>query len=235
MLVNILKLHFAVFISLLLACSPGTETASSTETASEPDNEFAGKRIVHLLDEPRHRTVHQEGDLYLLDVQVNPGDISFPHTHDSAILLTRISNAEGPSRGEVSSNTDYATEPFTHEVSNDGPGLLRILAFTNLGQGVDDYSDNLPDGLSEPLIANRWFRSYRLTLQPGFTTAVLSHQHPAVIIQATDGIVYVQRQNSITTELNARGKWDWRGAGSAYALHNPGDSEVDVVINEGLL
>ena len=46
-------------------------------------------RVVHLLDEPRHRTVFQDGSLYLLDVQLNPGDESLEHLHDQAILLSK--------------------------------------------------------------------------------------------------------------------------------------------------
>jgi hypothetical protein len=45
--------------------------------------------------------VRQHGQLYLLDVRIKPGDESFPHTHDQAILLTYISLAGGPQNGRV--------------------------------------------------------------------------------------------------------------------------------------
>ena len=85
-----------------------------TPPVAAQEDQFPGERVVHLLQEPRHRTVHNVGDLYLLDVQVNPGDVSFPHTHNQAILLTTISRGSGPVDGSVSANTDYATEALTH-------------------------------------------------------------------------------------------------------------------------
>ena len=69
--------------------------------------DFSNEKIVHLLEEPRHRTVHQEGNLYLLDVQVNPGDISYAHLHDQPILLTSISSGSGPSNGNVRAIPEY--------------------------------------------------------------------------------------------------------------------------------
>ena len=98
-----------------------------SEVAAQ-QTDFSDEKVVHLLDEPRHRTVHNEGDLYWLDVQVNPGDVSFAHVHDQAILLTTIRTGNGPANGPVRSIPEYATEPLTHKVSNDGPGLLRIIA-----------------------------------------------------------------------------------------------------------
>ena len=61
---------------------------------------------------------------YLLDVRLKPGDESFAHVHDQAILLTYISLAGGPQNGRVEVNIDYASDPLTHKVSNDGPGCF---------------------------------------------------------------------------------------------------------------
>ena len=85
-LLRIRVIFFILACLLLLVLSLG----STSKLFAAEDNEFAGERIVHLLQEPRHRTVHNEGDLYLLDVQVNPGDTSLPHVHDQAIMLTYI-------------------------------------------------------------------------------------------------------------------------------------------------
>ena len=54
----------AALLPILSSCGR-TQTEDSSSLESE---------TVHLLDEPRHRTVYHEGDLYLLDVQLNPGD-----------------------------------------------------------------------------------------------------------------------------------------------------------------
>jgi hypothetical protein len=79
-------------------------------------------------------------------VQIQPGDTTLPHTHDSAILYTHLHGPTGPSSGRVISDTRYVQEPLTHEVSNEGPGLLHILALANYGEGRQ--SKRQPDGLS---------------------------------------------------------------------------------------
>lgn len=195
--------------------------------------DFRGQRIVQILQEPRHRTVHQDEDVYLLDVQINPGDRTLAHTHDAAILYTFISNGEGPLYGRVSGNTDYVEQNFTHAVSNPGPNLFRILALTNYGAGLPGLSSDRPSGVDvEPEVENEWFRSYRMTLEPGQTSTRQTHNNPTVIIQVTEGTLHVSREDGITSELAGMGDWAWREEGSSFTISNRSDSAVEVVINE---
>jgi len=191
------------------------------------------EKVVHLLEEPRHRTVHREGNLYLLDVQVNPGDTSFQHIHDQAILLTSIHTGRGPANGLVRSIPEYAYEPLTHSVSNDGPGLLRIIALVNGGEGVTDDSDANKGVWSDPDIENPWFRSYRLELGPGEQAELPNHINHTVVIQGSAGIVHVTREDGLTRELDSAGKWEWRKPGSPFTVKNMGNLPVIVTINEG--
>ncbi len=218
----------AILLFLILTLSP-----VSTLFAAE-DNEFAGERIVHLLQEPRHRTVHQEGDLYLLDVQINPGDISLPHVHDQPIMLTYISMADGPRDGQIGANIDYAHEAVTHKVPNAGPGLFRIIALVNGSAGNIDLQSDRPQGLSaEPELENAWFRSYRIELAPGEETEVQLHKLPSVVVQVVDGLLQVTRDDEVINELDHPGSWAWRKAGQSYTVRNVGGIASAVVINEG--
>ncbi len=63
------------------------------EARAQPQQDLRDRKIVHLLQEPRYRTVFKNGDIYLLDVRVNPGDTSFRHTHDAPLITTSISTA----------------------------------------------------------------------------------------------------------------------------------------------
>ena len=203
-----------------------------TEVAAQ-QTDFSDKKIVHLLEEPRHRTVHNEGDLYLLDVQVNPGDISFAHLHDQPILLTSISSGSGPSNGNVRAIPEYYNEPLIHKVSNDGPGLLRIIAFVNGGDGLNNNSD-APSGVNqEPTVFNPWFRSYRIELGPGEQTELQTHNNHTVVVQGSPGIVHVTREDGFARELDSAGDWEWRKPGSPFLVKNMGSSRVIVAINEG--
>jgi len=190
-------------------------------------------RTVHVLDEPRHRTVHRDGDIRLLDVQINPGDSSLPHTHDFAILYTYLNLGNEPLYGRMGGNTDYVTEPLTHTVPNNGSQLFRIIAMGNPGPAVPDSVQDQPTGMpSVATVENPWFRSYRLELAPGTTTATQTHINPSVVVQVTDGIARVSREDGISAELAEIGHWEWRAAGSSYQIHNPGNSPVTVVVNE---
>ena len=204
---------------------------SSTMTISaQPDSEQS-ERTVNILQEPRHRTVHTDGNLRVLDVQINPGDTTLPHTHDSAILYTFISNGTGALNGRVSSTTSYVNENYTHSVNNPGPELFRIIALANYGPAVVAGAGVQID--LSPQLENEWFRSYRLELAPGQSSASYLHTFPVLIVQVTEGLVHVSRADGITSELDAMGDWAWRDAGTAYQIHNRGDQPVSVVINEG--
>ncbi len=198
--------------------------------------EFPGETIVHLLDEPRHRPVRQEGDLYLLDVRIKPGDISLPHIHDQAILLTYLSLSGGLQYGRVGVNTEYASEAYTHKVSNDGPGLFHIMALVHDGSGTPASNDDEPEGMGVlPEIENNWFRSYRYELQPGETTPMQTHSNPTFVVLGGPGIAHVSREDGITRELAHPGDYAYREPGSTYQLTNAGESPVVVIVNEGRL
>lgn len=198
------------------------------------EQDWEGERVVNLIEEPRHRPVHIDGNLYLLDVQLNPGDESFPHVHDAAILLTSISNSNGPVGGRVSSNTDYAREDYTHKIYNNGTHQLRILALVNFGAPLPGLVADRPSGLGVvPQLENEWFRSYRIELAPGEATEMQTHHNPTVVAQVTEGLTHVTRVDGITEELNSMADWAWRDAGSPFLVRNVGTEPVAVVINEG--
>lgn len=220
---------------LLLGISTALALLTGLAAIAQQD-QFPGERVVHLLDEPRHRPVRQEGQLHLLDVRLKPGDESFPHTHDQAILLTYISLAGGPQDGRVGVNIDYASEAYTHKVSNDGPGLFHIIALVHDGNGIPVSANDQPSGMAvEPEIENNWFRSYRYELEPGESTNLQSHINPTFIVQGTEGLAHVSREDGITRELAHPGDWAFREAGSSYRITNVGDSPVAIIVNEGRL
>jgi len=219
-------------VRLLLSACLALLPLTVNHGQSEP--EFAADEVVHLLQEPRHRTVHKQDGLFLLDVQINPRDASFPHTHNQAILLTYISDGDGPRFGELRSVTEYARRPLTHVVANPGPGLLHIIALVNDGRGVASDTPDQPSGLTaEPDVENPWFRAWRLELDPGEQTSLQTHRNPAVIVQGSPGLLHVSRNDGITDELSRPGHWAWRDSESPFIIRNQGESRVIVTINEG--
>ncbi len=193
---------------------------------------FEGKRIVRVLEEPRHRVVYHDGDLYLMDVQIRSGDTTLPHTHDSAILYTFVHRPDGPADGATMSNTDYAEQAFTHEVSNEGPGMLHILALSNYRQGGPARHGG-GSGLGSPQLENPWFRSYRLGLAPGEETPSISVANPVVVVQVTKGTAHVTRQDGLVEAIVDAGSWVWREANSPFSVRNVGTQPIEFVVNEG--
>lgn len=214
-------------LMLSLSNSSFSYAAEAAETPGPND------RVVPILQEPRHRTMHKDGDIRLLDVQINPGDMTLFHTHDAAIMYTFISSGTGPSEGRISSNTDYVQKNFTHQVANQGPGLFRIIALTNYGPAMGSLTADRPSGLQgEPELENLYFRSYRITLAPGETSAAQTHSSPSVVVQVSEGMTHVTRTDGITAELTANGDWAWREPNGAYQIKNMGSVPVELVINE---
>jgi quercetin dioxygenase-like cupin family protein len=191
------------------------------------------QRVVMVYEEPRHRLVFEDGDLKLLDVQILPGDTTLNHTHDSPILYTFISNGLGPLDGRVQTITSYATEKYTHSVTNAGPNLFRILALAHYGPPVEGGGNRPPEGVNGELrIENEWFRSYRLELAPGESTPVHRHSNLAVVIQVTEGHTEVSKAVGHGADLTRMGDWTVREAGSPYTIRNAGPTPVSIVVNE---
>ena len=213
-------------LALSQSVSTGGE-AQKIPTIGDPN------RIVKILQEPRHRQVHRDGDIYVLDIQINPGDMTLQHTHDAAILYNFISSGTGPANGRVTSNTEYVTKNFTHQVSNEGPGLFRIIALTNYGPPIADLKSDRPTGISsDPQIENAWLRAYTITLEPGKSTELQMHRNPSLIVQVGEGLVHVTREDGLTAELTSMGSWAWRNARSTYQARNVGTVPVKIIINE---
>lgn len=196
-------------------------------------SDLSAQRVVMVHQEPRHRLVWEEGDLKLLDVQIQPGDTTMSHTHASPIMYTYINLGRGPTGGRINSNTDYATEPYTHAVSNDGDQLFRIIALAHYGPAVNG-TDRPPTGLAgEPELENPWFRSYRVELAPGEETPMIQHSNPAIVVQVTDGHADVSKSTGYGADLMEMGDWTARAPNAPYRIRNAGTEPVTVVVNEG--
>ena len=202
-------------------------------SALAQETDFSDETVVHVLDEPRHRTVLQDGQFIMIDMQLRPGDESLLHTHDQAIMINYISEPEGPQFGRLDVNIDYATEEFIHKINNPGSYLYQVIAILHNGNGEPLNNNDEPSGMElEPEIENNWFRAYSFVLTPGQSTLTQQHINPTVIVQGTEGLAHVSREDGITRELSHPGDWAYRIAGSSFRVTNVGNSPVTIAINE---
>jgi len=127
----------------------------------------------------------------------------------------------------ATSTTSYFEEPITHRLENVGDQLFRAMVVVNETAGDDTtpVEDAGFDGTPE--LENTWFRSYRVTLEPGATTAAHEHNAPVVIFQATDGTGMAA--GPMNFELNEPGQWAFYDTGTGHTIRNEGDAPLELL------
>jgi quercetin dioxygenase-like cupin family protein len=213
-----------------------------------------GEQLVHVFDEPRHRTVFKEGSIQVLDIQIPPGDTTLYHTHTTAILYVTIGRSQtrsqtlgqewsgggtppaataGPAapprpseRRLMSSPAEYVKAPLTHRVNNVGTSLFRLIGVSNASAGGAGVADETEGISGDREIANDYFRGYRISLAAGAAIASHAHKTPVVIVQATDGQMTVEGAKGT---LNGAGSLAYVARGQAHSIRNAGSGDLIVV------
>jgi quercetin dioxygenase-like cupin family protein len=141
--------------------------------------------------DPEHKTVFRNDYLLVLHVNLPPGGSTGMHTHSRDAMAVRLSEAQikvkepgkdpkGPNAmhpGDVSAN-DYAKQPYTHQVINDGKTNFSVYDIEILKR---------PDGPETKPIApvaaeNASMRAYRWELAPGQSSAQHTHERPYLVV-----------------------------------------------------
>lgn len=206
--------------------------------------------VVPVHHEPHHRQVFQYGPMRILDLQIPPGDLSWFHTHEWPVLYMTLGRAPirnqnpggewtggarradpapqtEPAAPRATSFTGYIERPSTHRIENVGDGLFRAIVVVNESAGNDETSVEQAGFDSEPELANAWFRSYRVTLEAGASSARHEHDTPVVILQATDG--KGMADGAMNFEFNEPGQWGFYDAGFEHVISNLGNAPIELL------
>jgi quercetin dioxygenase-like cupin family protein len=127
----------------------------------------------------------------------------------------------------ATSTTTYIERPVTHRIENRGDGLFSAMVVVNETPGDDTQSAADAGFDSEPELANPWFRSYRITLEPGKTTDAHKHTTPVVLFQAIAG--KAMADGPMDFEFNRPGQWAFYGPGIAHSVENLGDATIELL------
>jgi quercetin dioxygenase-like cupin family protein len=127
----------------------------------------------------------------------------------------------------ATSTTSYVEKPVTHRIENVGEGLFSAMVVVNETAGDDATSVADAGFAGEPELANNWFRSYRVTLQSGQTTAAHTHKTPVVIFQAIAGKALAN--GPMNFELNRPGQWAFYDSGVEHNIKNLGDAPLELL------
>jgi len=79
----------------------------------------------------------------------------------------------------------------------------------------------------DPELTNAWFRSYRVSLEPGAATAAHEHHTPVVIFQATDGKGFAT--GPMNFEFNEPGQWAFYDSGLVHTIENTGSEPIELL------
>jgi len=127
----------------------------------------------------------------------------------------------------ATSTTSYIERPVTHRIENRGEGLFSAMVVVNETTGDDTTSVADAGFESEPELTNNWFRSYRITLEPGKATGAHAHTTPVVIFQAIAG--KAAADGPMDFEFNRPGQWAFYDAGVEHGVKNLGDASIELL------
>jgi hypothetical protein len=230
--------------------STSARPATAQSIASDPEG---SPRIVPVHQEPRHRLIYESSQMRVLDVQIQPGDTTIFHTHDSPITYVTIGTSTTDARtlggdwrgtvqrdpppgriGAVRGVPSYAERPVTHRVTNVGTTLFRLIAIATRSSGheTDLESESAMPGQPEGT-PNRWFRYSRVMLGPGETAEATAPAFPVAIVMTREGRVRVEHWDGWTTSLEVPGQVRVIDANADYRLVNASRAErAEIVLVE---
>jgi len=132
-----------------------------------------------------------------------------------------------PRAPRATSTTSYFEKPITHRLENIGDGLFRAMVVINETAGDEATTEAAAGFNAKPELTNRWFRAYRIVLEPGQKTQSHVHQAPVAVIQATAG--QAVGTGAMTWEFNEPGQWAFFDKGDRHDVRNAGESAVELI------
>lgn len=204
---------------------------------------LAAQMVVPVHEEPRHRLVHGEDRLQVLDIGIQPGDTTLFHRHDRPIAYVEIdatvvnqqalggpwgrasATAAPPNRppGRVSWNERYRESPVEHRVTAIGPGPFRLIGVVNLGTGGSGDRVGTLGPFHEPDDSSRYFSRVATELAAGDSWEWPVGDAPVVVVLASEGEISVDGGDAeVAAHLVGAGAFAVLGPGTAYQIRNAG-------------
>ena len=191
--------------------------------------------------EPHHRTVFENAQLRVLDVNLPPKALTLDHRHEHDIATVSISPADtrtistgqpwGPVRPRRAIGnpaiTDYTSKPATHVIENVGDTLYRLIAIENLREA--NWSTGAPLNAAATTLAleSRAFRIYDVKLGSGAVLARHVHAAPTVAVLAAGSVV--ADSEAAPQRLETPGDWVVIEPGTFHRLASPSGADAHVV------
>lgn len=166
--------------------------------------------------------------MWVLNVQIQPGDTTLLHTHSTPISYVTIGisstdqrSVDGSWKGTVSRDpppgrigsvrgvTSYREQPVTHQVTNVGQTIFRLIANASRSRGISRPAANKAGPPARPgetqSQPNTWFAYSRVVLTPGGKLDWRVEEAPVAVVIIHDGRLELTRPDGWTTSLEAAG------------------------------
>lgn len=197
----------------------------------------AADQPIPVQQEPFHKTVLENPALRVIDVQVPPGKTTKYHVHvlpSVVVYLTKSTN-RSQNWGETTSSprsvspgesryAPYDVKALTHQVTNPGPDLFRVLDIELL----QPVHGAVAAPLAQPGLKLAWeeprVRAYNLSLAPG------AH---AEVVGRTGGYLLMGISGTAKAGRDLRnGDFAFYAANQGFQVENAGREKAELVLLE---
>jgi hypothetical protein len=197
----------------------------------------AAEQPIPVQQEPFHKTTFENRVLRVIDVQVPAGKVTKYHVHvlpSVVVYLTKSTN-KSQTWGETTTSprsvspgesryAPYDVKSLTHQVTNPGPGLFRVLDIELLGA----VHGNTTTALAQPGLKLAWeeprVRTYNLSIAPG-ARASLPGRPGGYLLIGISGAAKAKR------ELR-NGEFEFYDGGAKIDVNNTGMEPAELVLLE---
>ena len=218
---------------LFYSCLPSFETAS-----------YEGG--LEMWEEPRHQLVFSKDNIKVMDVVIPGGDTCLFHIHRHPTVYVLLNGAKYATQnwGKEWENVpimDIAwdglvqdmSEPYTtldpplkHRVAVPDDETYHLIGILNAGKGVTNV-----ENASRPL-NNAWFRETRYEVPANQTSESLQFEHPAILVQYTNGLTSIQQNGIEHSFKTEKGGYSYHEANQPFTIVNKASMEQKFVVME---
>lgn len=195
---------------------------------------------VEISGEPRHHPKFENEFVRVLDVTVPAGDATLWHVHRNDNVVVTLGGASlrlekvGAPTAEVQwkfGDVNFGKATYIHRAINIGTTPFHNLTIELLKspQGPPGVPTQMGQTSRQPVLENERVRVYRLSLAPGESTEVHTHQLSGLAVAITAGEVEITTQEKMDRVTFAAGDLRWRDDVVTHSIKNVGKTRFQAV------
>ena len=225
-----MKFISCLILLLAFALTP-IGTLSQSNSAQSP---------VEISGEPRHHPKFENEFVRVLDVTVPAGDATLWHVHRNDNVVVTLGGASlrlekvGAPTAEVMwkfGDVNFGKATYTHRAINIGTTPFRNLTIELLkSPGPQEQSPKYPITRT-PVLENERVRVFRVTLEPGQSTAMHTHVFAGLSIALTSGEIEMTTEGKKQADKLSLPLGDvrWRAGAVTHSVKNVGKTRFEAV------